>query len=343
MKKLHSGSLLPGISCLKIKSNPIWNKAIPALLLKGQSQKQLFAFWRKETTSLQESKDEALSTASPDLESSGGPPREPSGEPSSESYQVKASQKRGVKVLEQGLSTPLAETVEIVQPAWSTLGPQLCPSSSSAWPVCFTTQADLAPKFSQKCSANSSKASVAIGPCDFTLRDLDPDLFQRYGPQANDPAPPSVDPRSKGLPTPSSLELFNSTLSLQDSLIIHSHFPATPALEVSGIQLIQPSKSEARLSASLFNLENLIASIVKLLEKFVGGLDCILDSVTAILVEMTKDKKIAKLLDPIQTNVASSQLRKDQRSSWASPRVSRRERICEDVLYSSGKCPMHSS
>ncbi|KAJ1154222.1 hypothetical protein NDU88_006976 [Pleurodeles waltl] len=343
MKKLCSGRLLPGRSCLKTKFNPLRNKANPALLLKGQSQKQLFTFWGKENISIQEKKDEALPITTPASEPSGGPPREPPGELSGESYQAEVSQKRGVKTLGQGLLLSPAETAKTVRPAWSPTGPQHCPSPTSAWQVSSFPQADLAPKSPQESGAISSTASAAIGPCDFTLPDLNPDLLQRYGPQAKDLPSASVVSRSKCLLTSTGLELFNSTPSIQDSLYIHSHLSATPALEVSGIQPILLPKSEARLFASLFSLENLLASILKLLEKFVGGQDCILDPVTVILAELTKDKKVAEHLDPIQPNPPSLQFFKDQRPSWVPSVAPRRERTCEDICTQAGSaqcnCP----
>ncbi|KAJ1105060.1 hypothetical protein NDU88_002468 [Pleurodeles waltl] len=46
MKKLRSWCLLPGRSCKKSKSNPLWNKANLAVQLK--CQKQIFTFWEKD-------------------------------------------------------------------------------------------------------------------------------------------------------------------------------------------------------------------------------------------------------------------------------------------------------
>ncbi|KAJ1168048.1 hypothetical protein NDU88_000003, partial [Pleurodeles waltl] len=105
---------------------------------------------------------------------------------------VEVSQKRGVKVLEQGLSMSLA-AVENVRPARSLPGPQFCPpsSSTSAWSVSPLSLADMAPRSFQESGAILSTA------CDFTLPDLDPDLFQRYSPQANDLSSLPVDSRSK--------------------------------------------------------------------------------------------------------------------------------------------------
>ncbi|KAJ1177277.1 hypothetical protein NDU88_002538 [Pleurodeles waltl] len=241
LKKLRSGRLFPGRSCLKTKSNPIRNKTNSALLLKGQAQKHLLSFWGKEHLSSQESKGEAISIAYPDSESLGGPPREPSGGLSSEPSQAEASQRRGAGVLEQGPIAPLAKPTGSVRPAWSQSGLLYVPSLSSAWSVSSPSQADQDPKNSQESAAITSSASIAIGPCDFTLQDLDPVLFQRYGPQ--------------------------------------------------------------------------------LLEKFVGGSDCILDSVAAILAEMTKDQKEAVSLDRTQPNVAPRQSLDDQRASRAPPRA----------------------
>ncbi|KAJ1153691.1 hypothetical protein NDU88_006449 [Pleurodeles waltl] len=197
-------SLLPGRSCLKTKSNPMRNKTNSALLLKEQPQKHLLSFWGKENPSLPESKGKAISIASPDSESLGGPPRETSGGVSSEPSQAEASQRRGAGILEQGPIAPLAEPSGSVRPAWSQSGPLYVLSLSSAWAVGSPSQADQDLKNSQESALITSSASIAIGPCDFTLQDLDPVLFQRYGPQitkdqkeavSRDPNQPNVAPR----------------------------------------------------------------------------------------------------------------------------------------------------
>ncbi|KAJ1149904.1 hypothetical protein NDU88_002703 [Pleurodeles waltl] len=184
---------------------------------------------------------------------------------------METSQSGGAGVLEQGPIAPLVEPTGSVRPVWSQSGPLYVPALSSAWSVSSLSQADQDPKNSQESAAITSSMSMAIGPCDFTLPDLDPVLVQRYGPQVKEPLSMPVIFGSKGLPTPTGLELFNSTPSLQDSLYIQSHLSVSPALDISGIQPTPPLDSEIRLSASLFNLENLLASILKLLEKFVGA------------------------------------------------------------------------